>query len=153
MEQSVSQRLMRYLEFKGIRIGRAEKDLGLSNGYIKKLKGSPSAEKLDLILTAYIDLSRNWLLYGTGNMLNDDYTTFEPVGVVGTAASTPTSQGAMSEVEKEVVILKAQLEEKEKMINILESQLAELNRAHRELMTTFANVVTASVATKKSAEG
>ena len=133
MEQSVSQRLMRYLEFKGIRIGRAEKDLGLSNGYIKKLKGSPSAEKLDLILTAYIDLSRNWLLYGTGNMLKEGYTTFEPVGVVGQGASTPTSQGA-SNLENEMKILQAEIELKDKLIASLQEEVNVLRDMNRQML-------------------
>ena len=149
MEDSVKQRLMRFIKSQKISQGKFERMCGMSNGYLCNIKQSIGSAKILSISKAFPQLNTEWLLTGEGSMLNEGYTTFEPVGVVGTAASTPT----MSEAEKENVILKAQLEEKEKMIKILESQLAELNRAHRELMTTFANVVTASVATKKSAEG
>lgn len=44
--------------------------VGLSNGYINSLKKSPTADKLQMIIGAYPDLSINWLLTGEGEMLN-----------------------------------------------------------------------------------
>ena len=93
----------------------------------------------DKFLLSFPEINKEWLLTGEGSMLNDGYTTFEPVGV-----ATPMSPTAMTETEKEVVLLQAKLEEKEKMITILEDQLKKLNDMHRDLLATFTNVVTAN---------
>jgi hypothetical protein len=114
METSVSQRFMRYLDAKGIKAGRAEKDLGLSNGYIKKLKGAPGADKLELILSRFSDLSRNWLLYGVGNMINEQHTSFNAVGS-GPAAAEGTA---------DVKILEAKVDELQSKVDLLLDQLA-----------------------------
>lgn len=100
----------------------------------------------DKFLLSFPEINKEWLLTGEGSMLNEGYTTFEPVGVA--VSSSPEK----TETEKENVILKAQLAEKEKMITILEQQLAELNTINKGLMTTLTNVVTSSVANKKSVE-
>lgn len=100
----------------------------------------------DKFLLSFPEINKEWLLTGEGSMLNEGYTMFEPVGVA--VSSSPEK----TETEKENVILKAQLAEKEKMITILEQQLAELNTINKGLMTTLTNVVTSSVANKKSVE-
>lgn len=93
----------------------------------------------DKFLLSFPEINKEWLLTGEGSMLNEGYTTFEPIGV-----ATPMSPTAMTETEKEVVLLQAKLEEKEKMITILEDQLKKLNDMHRDLLATFTNVVTAN---------
>ena len=72
MEVSVKQRLIEYIEKKGLSIREFEKMCGLSNGYMKSLRHAPKADKLSAILSAYPDLNRVWLLTGEGNMTNDD---------------------------------------------------------------------------------
>lgn len=135
METSVGQRIRRYLEVKGIRAGRAEKDLGLSNGYFRKLKGCPSAEKLDLILSKYVDLSRDWLVYGIGDMFNPEYTSFNPIAVAvpvpqeeePEAPAEPTNIGyrdqLIASLQDEIKYLREQLAVKDAMINNLISHL------------------------------
>lgn len=137
MERSVNERLMRYLDFKGIKVSRAEKDLGLANGYIRKLKGAPGAEKLDSILSLFVDLSREWLLYGIGDMLKPEYTTFNPIGVAvpvpvpegeePEAPSEPTNIGyrdqLIASLQDEIKHLREQLAVKDAMINNLISHL------------------------------
>lgn len=147
MEDSVKQRLMKFLRYKDISNSVFEKTCGMANGYVNNIRVGVSPKKLESILLNYPELNRDWLIYGEGSMLNEGYTTFEPIGV-----ATPMSPTAMTETEKEVVLLQAKLEEKEKMITILEQQLAELNTINKGLMTTLTNVVTSSVANKKSVE-
>lgn len=55
-----------------LKISRAEfeRRAGLSNGYTRNLGGVPGAEKLEGILKAFPAVSRNWLLFGEGEMLN-----------------------------------------------------------------------------------
>ena len=69
MEKTVKQRLIEYLEHKGIGRNKFESMAGLSFGYITKLKNAPRPEKLVGILQAAPDLNRVWLLTGEGSML------------------------------------------------------------------------------------
>ena len=139
MEDSVKQRLIKFLRYKDISNSVFEKTCGMGNGYVNSIRKGIGTEKLKNITLTYPELNREWLLYGEGSMLNEGYTTFEPVGL-----ATPMSPIAMTETEKEVVLLQAKLEEKEKMITILEDQLKKLNDMHRDLLATFTNVVTAN---------
>ena len=72
METTVRQRLIEYLEYKGIGRNKFETIAGLSLGYITKLKNAPGADKLVNILSAAPDLNREWLLTGEGEMLKPD---------------------------------------------------------------------------------
>lgn len=130
---------MKFMSYREISASRFERMCGLSNGYFNKLRNAPGLDKIDKMLRVFPELNREWVLTGEGSMLNEGYTTFDPVGL-----ATPMSPIAMTETEKEVVLLQAKLEEKEKMITILEDQLKKLNDMHRDLLATFTNVVTAN---------
>ena len=147
MEDSVKQRLMKFMSYREISASRFERMCGLSNGYFNKLRNAPGLDKIDKILRVFPELNREWVLTGEGSMLNEGYTTFEPVGL-----ATPMSPTAMTETEKEVVLLQAKLEEKEKMIDLLKQQLEELNNINKGLMTTLTNVATSRTSAKKVAD-
>ena len=72
METSVKERLIIFMKYKGLAQGRFEKDVGLANGYISKLRHSPTATKLQKIVSKYPELNPQWLMTGEGEMLNDD---------------------------------------------------------------------------------
>jgi hypothetical protein len=78
---SVIERFKLYLDHKGIANYRAEQECGLSNGLIKNaLKGSSiGSDKLENILNTYSDLSAEWLLRGTGDMLVNERMNYEQV--------------------------------------------------------------------------
>ena len=147
MEDSVKQRLMKFMSYREMSASRFERMCGLSNGYFNKLRNAPGLDKIDKMLRVFPELNREWVLTGEGSMLNEGYTTFEPVGL-----ATPMSPTAMTETEKEVVLLKAKLEEKEKMIDLLKQQLEELNNINKGLMTTLTNVATSRTSAKKVAD-
>lgn len=147
MENSVKQRLMKFMSYREMSASRFERMCGLSNGYFNKLRNAPGLDKIDKMLRVFPELNREWVLTGEGSMLNEGYTTFEPVGL-----ATPMSQTAMTETEKEVVLLQAKLEEKEKMIELLKQQLEELNNINKGLMTTLTNVATSRTSAKKVAD-
>lgn len=75
MEETVKQRLIKFIKYKGIGQGKFEKIVGLSNGYINQLKYSPSPQKLQMIIGAFPDLNQSWLMTGEGDML---YTSTPP---------------------------------------------------------------------------
>ena len=69
METTVKQRLIKFYEAKGLSKSEFERLCGLSNGYIDKLRHSPSATKLESIYLRFPDLNKVWLLTGEGDML------------------------------------------------------------------------------------
>ena len=147
MENSVKQRLMKFMSYREMSASRFERMCGLSNGYFNKLRNAPGLDKIDKMLRVFPELNREWVLTGEGSMLNEGYTTFDPVGL-----ATPMAPTGMTETEKEVGLLQAILEEKEKMIELLKQQLEELNNLNKGLMTTLTNVATSRTSAKKVAE-
>lgn len=86
MEESVKERLIAFIKYKGISIRRFEMACGLSNGYIKSLRYTPTMEKMRSIIRAFPEINQTWLLTGEGEMLIKDaeerprisYTTGRP---------------------------------------------------------------------------
>lgn len=72
---NIKERLIEFLDYKGIKKATFEKEVGLSNGYIAKFKGNIGADKLENILRVYPELSRTWLLTGEGEMLKGEGVT------------------------------------------------------------------------------
>lgn len=72
METTAKQRLLDFMSYKGISQSKFEKMCKLSNGYLNKLRRSPSAEKLQSIISTFPELSELWLLTGEGSMLRCD---------------------------------------------------------------------------------
>ena len=75
----IKSRLSAFIEYKELTNAAFEKICGLSNGYIRNFKGNLGAKKLDDILTSFPELNRNWLLFGTGDMLNNLSCNQNPV--------------------------------------------------------------------------
>lgn len=70
MQETIKQRLVNYLKFKGIGQNKFESMAGISNGYISNLKSAPGAVILTKILNTAEDLNKEWLLTGEGDMLS-----------------------------------------------------------------------------------
>lgn len=75
METTVRERLITFYTTIGVSKRKFERESNLSNGYIDKLKDSPSATKLADICRAYPTLNKDWLLTGEGEMLKSEGTT------------------------------------------------------------------------------
>lgn len=69
MEETVKQRLVKYLRFKGLGQNKFEAMAGIGNGYISNLKKAPGIGHLTKILKAAPDLNEKWLTEGIGEML------------------------------------------------------------------------------------
>ena len=67
----VKERLLEYIEEKGVTKSYFEKSLKMGNGYINNVK-SIGSDKLEDIITNYPDLNIVWLITGNGNMLTID---------------------------------------------------------------------------------
>ncbi len=68
---SVKDRIMQFIDYKGIRINAFEKSIGVSRSYITNTKNI-SAEVASLILRTYSELSAEWVLTGEGSMLKKE---------------------------------------------------------------------------------
>ena len=74
MNENVKDRLISYLEVKGISKAEFGRRIGVSGAYITSMCKSIQPDKLKLISEEFPDLNRDWLLYGDGDMLKSDDT-------------------------------------------------------------------------------
>lgn len=72
MEQTVKERLIAFLKYKGYSQGKLEKELGWSNGYINSVRNNMGSQKLQSLLGKFPDLSQNWLINGYGEMIKQE---------------------------------------------------------------------------------
>jgi len=89
MQQTVKQRLIKFYTAIGLKKNSFEKTIGVSHGYIDKLRECPSNDKLESIYLAFPDLNRIWLLTGEGEMLNSSSVDSAPASGGGPAEGLP----------------------------------------------------------------
>ena len=66
----IKERIKQFAESKGIPVYKFEQEAGLSNGYVNSIRKGIGNEKLLLILRAFPEIRRDWLLFGEGEMLS-----------------------------------------------------------------------------------
>lgn len=67
--ETIKSRVYAFLEHIGMPVSRFEEKCGLSNGYISSMRKGFGANKLNNVLNEFPELSRDWLLFGEGEML------------------------------------------------------------------------------------
>jgi hypothetical protein len=67
----IRERILKYLENKGISKYKFYQDTGFSNGFLDK-EGTIGADKCEKISYQYPDLNLEWLIIGSGSMLKSD---------------------------------------------------------------------------------
>jgi len=72
--QTAKDRLLLFLNELGVGQKKFESRCGLSNGYVNKLRASPSIEVMRKIVGAYPQLNTEWFMTGEGSMLRDTKT-------------------------------------------------------------------------------
>ena len=100
---SVKERVYEFCSERGIKIRDFERACDLSNGYISSMRTGFGREKLNNVLSAYPDLSREWLLYGEGEMLrSSEADKHEGASKELRSNDEPTSSGrpVLKEVKK-----------------------------------------------------
>ena len=73
----IKERIKQFAESKGIPVYKFEQEAGLSNGYVNSIRKGIGNEKLLLILRAFPEIRRDWLLFGEGEMISTDNATPE----------------------------------------------------------------------------
>lgn len=81
MCNSVKERLVAFIEFKGLSKNKFEQMCGLSRRYVSNISKSIQPDKIERISLAFPDLNTGWLLTGGGAMTRDDNGATEAAGV------------------------------------------------------------------------
>lgn len=68
---NIRERLIQYLDYKGISLTKAEVMLQWAKGTLTKVKGI-SSDKIGEFLLLFSDLSSDWLMTGSGEMLRKE---------------------------------------------------------------------------------
>jgi len=83
MYSTIQERILKYLDYKGISKYRFYKDTRLSNGFLDKNR-SIGSDKCNEIISQYPDLNIEWMITGKGQMINTQRTEVnEPKGKYG----------------------------------------------------------------------
>lgn len=129
---TVKERLLAYMKAKNIKVSAFEKNAGLSNGYIRQLKNSPTEEKIESITRAYPDLNRVWLLSGYGEMMAEEGRTSQPSVVItgdgvtaATNSSTATSGLPTGTIDKLIAQQNELISQQSRLISIIERMQAQ----------------------------
>lgn len=69
-KEGVRERLIAYLSYKRINKSQFAASIGVSNSFVMNMRKSMSPDKIQKIQEVYSDLNINWLLTGSGDMLN-----------------------------------------------------------------------------------
>lgn len=121
-----SDRILQYIEHIGSNVSTFEKNAGLANGYIRKLKGMPSDKKLSDILDYYSNINKSWLLTGEGNMLLTNTQQGETLnnqqGHNITYNSTMALEQAMTEVAEQRKLVAKSQEQIDRLLSLLEKK-------------------------------
>lgn len=70
MEQTVKERLKKFIKFKGLSTLAFEKKIGASNGYVSSMKETIGSKFQKAIGETFPEVNLGWLLTGEGEMLN-----------------------------------------------------------------------------------
>ena len=83
-----SDRVLRFIEYKGISKREFYANTGLSNGFLDK-SSNIGSDKLEKIISAYPDLSLLFIVTGNGSMLNGAYSARSEAEVLYPAVNEP----------------------------------------------------------------
>ena len=72
MQDTLKERLIEFIKSQGLSQGKFEKRMNFSNGYVNSISKGIGGDKLQRIIGEFPRLNSDWLLYGRGNMLNNE---------------------------------------------------------------------------------
>ena len=78
MKHAIKERIIEFINYKGISKNAFENACNMSKRYLSNLKGKPGARIIKNIHDAFPELNTTWLITGTGEMLSKDTENQEP---------------------------------------------------------------------------
>ena len=132
-------RIIFLAESKNLSISRFERMCNLSNGYVKGVKGNLSVTKLGNILRTFPDVSRDWLINGTGDM----YNKVEQPSVTQYGSNVNTT-GDNNHIEQSALLDKALGEISELRKALVDALQVNQRQAERllDILQTYGNMST-----------
>lgn len=116
MESTVKERLIKFIDYKGINKHSFEKTCGFSTGFVSNMRVSLQPNKVVSIASNFPDLNTGWLLTGEGEMLKLNTNT-SPINVDGDLN--------IIDMERKIKRLEASLDALIEKNEKLEAELAE----------------------------
>jgi len=112
---NIVERILKYLEYKGVTRYRFYKDTGLSNGYLDN-RTSINSDKCEMICRSYDDLSVEWLLLEHGEMIKHTG--------VASPQKREDSDTCCSDLKDDIARYKRIIDEQSETIRELKAQIA-----------------------------
>ena len=78
MKHAIKERIIEFINYKGISKNAFENACSMSKRYLSNLKGTPGARIIKNIHDAFPELNTTWLITGTGEMLSESTENQEP---------------------------------------------------------------------------
>lgn len=119
----MKERLIEFIGTLKIPVSQFEKKCGLSNGYVKNLRSTLGAKKLNDILNQYPQLNKVWLLTGEGEMLNQNIQTGDGTNIVGDKNNVNDGNAlalAINEISAQRRLVEKCQEQIDRLIKIIE---------------------------------
>ena len=139
METSVKQRLEQFIKYRNLTTRQFELKVGLSNGYVRNIRKSITQDKLEQITHTYPELSKEWLIFGEGDMVKCYFDEPNPP----TEQKKPKMEdqkenSAILEAKDETIrTLKSQLADKDAIISAKEDLIRMLEKRLMEVTKTY----------------
>jgi transcriptional regulator with XRE-family HTH domain len=124
MADSVKDRLILFIEYKGISKNAFEKACGLSTRYVSNMRQSIQPDKIKKIALAFPELNTGWLLTGEGEMIKGEVNQSEDNVLPQTSA---INEAFVPQDDALVAELRAQIERLESKVDNLNQELGEKN--------------------------
>lgn len=130
MATTVKDRVILFIEYKGISKNAFEKACGLSTRYVSNMRQSIQPDKIKKIALAFPELNTGWLLTGEGEMLKG-----EAIPPRESAQLQPDEPAEALPLQEDSLIaeLRAQIERLESKVDSLNQELGEKNALLRLL--------------------
>ena len=108
MSDTIKERLIAYLKYKGVNNSEFGRIIGVSNAYISSIRKSIQPDKVEKISTNFPDLNMSWLIAGDGSMLkspisqtaNGDHNT-QVAGNANHVNNSSTLDKALDEISQQ----------------------------------------------------
>ena len=129
--ESIKDRIIKFIRYRGLRVKQFENICGLSNGYINSMRKGFGREKLENVLSMFPELNRDWIVYGEGEMIKPNAQNSTIISGTGNinnnSINSPIENSVFhccneEHVSAEIEKLKKQVDELREKCNILRDQ-------------------------------
>lgn len=105
----IQERLIQYIDYKGISKYKFYKLTGLSNGFLDK-RGTIGVDKCEIICNCFAEISIEWLITGKGSMLILEPSS-DKTATTNSEPANPTELKLIAALEKNIDYLQKELNE------------------------------------------